>query len=55
MTVLFWLRMPYFQATILETHRLGNVVPIPIPRQTPCDWKLRGYVIPKVYFSKKKR
>src|SRR4051812_22251667 len=39
--------MPYFQATILETHRLGNVVPIPIPRVAPKDWNLKGYTIPK--------
>jgi len=46
--------MPYFQATILETHRLGNVVPIPIPRQTPSDWKLKGYLIPKVHCIEEK-
>ncbi len=40
-------RMPYFQATILETHRLANVVPIPIPRVAPKDWVLHGYTIPK--------
>lgn len=40
--------MPYFQATILETHRLGNIVPIPIPRVSPANWTLRGYTIPKV-------
>ncbi|XP_035712715.1 methyl farnesoate epoxidase-like [Folsomia candida] len=39
--------MPYFQATILETHRLGNIVPIPIPRVSPANWTLRGYTIPK--------
>ncbi len=42
-------RMPYFQATILETHRLANVVPIPVPRVAPKDWNYRGYLIPKVY------
>ncbi|OXA39192.1 Methyl farnesoate epoxidase [Folsomia candida] len=40
-------KMPYFQATILETHRLGNIVPIPIPRVAPTNWTLRGYTIPK--------
>ncbi len=39
--------MQYFQAVILETHRLANVVPIPVPRTVPKDWKLRGYNIPK--------
>ncbi len=39
--------MRYFQAVILETHRLANVVPIPVPRIVPKDWKLRGYNIPK--------
>ncbi|ODM88687.1 Methyl farnesoate epoxidase, partial [Orchesella cincta] len=39
--------MPYFQAFVLETHRLGNVVPNPIPRTCPKDWRIRGYTIPK--------
>lgn len=40
-------RMPYFQAFILETHRLANIVPNPIPRIVPRDWNIRGYTIPK--------
>lgn len=40
-------KMPYFQAFILEVHRLANIVPNPIPRTTPVDWKIRGYTIPK--------
>ncbi|ODM92578.1 Vitamin D 25-hydroxylase [Orchesella cincta] len=43
----FLLRMPYFQAFVLETHRLGNIVPNPIPRTCPKDWRIRGYTIPK--------
>ncbi|ODM88974.1 Cytochrome P450 1A1 [Orchesella cincta] len=40
-------KMPYFQAFVLETHRLGNIVPNPIPRTCPKDWRIRGYTIPK--------
>lgn len=40
-------KMPFFQAFVLETHRLGNVVPNPIPRIVPCDWTYKGYKIPK--------
>lgn len=39
--------MPYFQAFVLETHRLANIVPNPIPRTVPRDWNIRGYMIPK--------
>ena len=39
--------MPYFQAFILENHRIANVIPNPIPRIVPKDWKIRGYTIPK--------
>jgi len=40
--------MPYTQATILEIHRLGCVVPFPIPRLIQYETEYRGYRVPKV-------
>ncbi|CAL8148191.1 unnamed protein product [Orchesella dallaii] len=40
-------KLPYFQAFVLETHRLANVVPNPVPRICPNDWNIRGYTVPK--------
>ena len=39
--------LPLIQATIIETLRLGNVVPLAIPHITLTDTTLSGYQIPK--------
>lgn len=41
-------RIPYLKATVLETLRLGNVVPMPLPRIATQDIEMREYIIPKV-------
>ncbi|XP_072441903.1 cytochrome P450 2J1-like isoform X2 [Chiloscyllium punctatum] len=40
-------KLPYTNAVIHEALRLGNVIPLNIPRQTTKDVQLRGYRIPK--------
>ncbi|XP_038669652.1 cytochrome P450 2J6-like [Scyliorhinus canicula] len=39
--------MPYTNAVIHETQRLGNIVPISLPHQTYRDTEVMGYTIPK--------
>ncbi|XP_072325328.1 cytochrome P450 2D20-like isoform X2 [Scyliorhinus torazame] len=39
--------MPYTNAVIHETQRLGNIVPISLPHQTYRDTEIMGYTIPK--------
>ena len=40
-------RLPLIQATIIETLRVGNVVPLAIPHVTVTDTTLCGYRVPK--------
>ena len=39
--------MPYCEAVITETLRLGNTVPLSLPHATSCDLSIRGFEIPK--------
>ncbi|CAG7824374.1 unnamed protein product, partial [Allacma fusca] len=39
--------LPYTEATILETLRLGNVVPLPPPRKAMSSTSYAGYFFPK--------
>ncbi|XP_078081266.1 cytochrome P450 2J6-like [Mustelus asterias] len=39
--------MPYTNAVIHETQRLGNIAPISLPHQTFRDTEVMGYTIPK--------
>ncbi|XP_041052611.1 cytochrome P450 2D26-like [Carcharodon carcharias] len=39
--------LPYTNAVIHETQRLGNIVPISLPHQTYRDTEVMGYTIPK--------
>jgi cytochrome P450 family 2 subfamily J len=40
-------QMPYLNAAILETQRLGSIVPLSLPHKCAEDVTLRGYLIPK--------
>ncbi|XP_033102009.1 cytochrome P450 2U1-like [Anneissia japonica] len=40
------LKVPYFEATICEVQRLGNIVPVLIPHRTSSDFVVNGYDIP---------
>ncbi|KAG4075367.1 hypothetical protein HA402_003158 [Bradysia odoriphaga] len=40
-------RLPYLKATVLETLRVGNVIPLPLPRLATQDIEIREYTIPK--------
>ncbi|XP_067833996.1 cytochrome P450 2J2-like isoform X2 [Heptranchias perlo] len=40
-------KLPYTNAVIHEVLRLGNVIPLNVPRQTTKDVELKGYRIPK--------
>ncbi|XP_072099258.1 cytochrome P450 2D3-like isoform X2 [Mobula birostris] len=42
-----WEEMPFTNAVIHETQRLGNIVPISLPHQTYRDTTVMGYTIPK--------
>ncbi|XP_067674837.1 cytochrome P450 2B4-like [Haliotis asinina] len=39
--------LPYVEATIMETLRYGNIVPVTIPHTVPHDVQFRGYTFPK--------
>ncbi|XP_069951370.1 cytochrome P450 2J6-like [Cherax quadricarinatus] len=39
--------LPYTTATIYEVQRIGNILPVGVPRQTSRDVTLQGYHIPK--------
>ena len=39
--------MPYLEAAINETARLGSTAPLILPHRTTCDTSLSGYKIPK--------
>ena len=40
-------KMPYCEAVITETLRLGNTVPLSLHHATSCDLKIQGFTIPK--------
>ncbi|XP_041067934.1 cytochrome P450 2J1-like isoform X1 [Carcharodon carcharias] len=40
-------KLPYTNAVIHEVLRLGNIIPLNVPRQTTRDVQLKGYRIPK--------
>lgn len=44
--------MPYTNAVIHESLRMGNVVPLSLLHATGRDLQLEGYTIPKVLFSR---
>jgi hypothetical protein len=39
--------LPYCEAVILESFRLGNIVPLSLPHLVTGDVKCQGYTIPK--------
>lgn len=39
--------MPYSNAVIHEVQRMGNILPLGVPRMATCDTTLGGYFIPK--------
>ena len=41
------LQMPYVEATLLETQRMGDIVPFNVPHCTSEDVQFRGFHIPK--------
>lgn len=40
--------MPYTNAFIHEVQRMGNIVPLNVPREVTGDTTLAGYYLPKV-------
>lgn len=43
-------KLPYAEAVIHETQRLGNVLPLGFPKMASKDTTLGGYFIPKVNY-----
>ena len=43
-------KLPYTEAVIHETQRLGNVLPLGFPKMASKDTTLGGYFIPKVNY-----
>ncbi|XP_076452542.1 cytochrome P450 2B4-like [Babylonia areolata] len=43
-------RLPYVEATLLETLRFAGTSPLAFPHSVPCDVSFEGYVIPKGTF-----
>lgn len=44
--------MPYTEAVIYETQRMGNIVPLGFPKMASKETTLEGYLIPKVKKNK---
>ena len=40
--------MPYTNAVIHEVLRMGNIIPLNVPREVAVDTTLAGYGLPKV-------
>uniref|UniRef100_A0A8C9NYJ1 Cytochrome P450 n=1 Tax=Spermophilus dauricus TaxID=99837 RepID=A0A8C9NYJ1_SPEDA len=40
--------MPYTNAVIHEVQRMGNIIPLNVPREVVADTTLAGYYLPKV-------
>ena len=40
--------MPYTNAVIHEVQRMGNIIPMNVPREVTVDTTLGGYHLPKV-------
>ena len=40
--------MPYTNAVIHEVQRMGNIIPLNVPREVVEDTTLAGYHLPKV-------
>lgn len=40
--------MPYTNAVIHEVQRMGNIIPLNVPREVTVDTTLAGYHLPKV-------
>ena len=40
--------MPYTNAVVHEVLRMGNVIPLNVPREVTVDTTLAGYHLPKV-------
>ena len=40
--------MPYTNAVVHEVQRMGNVVPLNVPRKVTVDTTLAGHCLPKV-------
>ena len=43
--------MPYTNAVIHEVQRMGNIIPLNVPREVAEDTTLAGYHLPKVVCS----
>lgn len=40
--------MPYTNAVIHEVQRMGNIIPLNVPREVAMDTNLNGFHLPKV-------